>query len=193
MIRRRSISGETEPGTWTSVNRSASGKSSQKTSRQRSPPRIPVSQSWISATRMAIPGSDSLAGDGGNPPAPVVEELAERLLEGDLHLPARGPVHLGGIALEHHDIRGAEPGGIGLDLDPLHRGLLQQEVEHLLNGPGAAGAEIVHLAGLAALEQEPVPAHDIAHVGVVPARREVAHVHDRLAEPRLDLGYLLGE
>ena len=45
VMRRCSTTGETEPGTWTSVKRSASGNSSQNASRQRSPPRIPVSQS----------------------------------------------------------------------------------------------------------------------------------------------------
>ena len=50
----RSIVGETLPGTCTSVKRSASGKSSQNTSRQRSPPRMPVSQSWTRATLTAL-------------------------------------------------------------------------------------------------------------------------------------------
>ena len=39
------IVAETEPGTWTRVQRSASGKRSQKTSRTFSPPLMPVSQS----------------------------------------------------------------------------------------------------------------------------------------------------
>src|SRR5215468_6293353 len=42
--------GETLPGACTTVKRSASGKSSQKTSKHFSPPRIPVSQSCTSAT-----------------------------------------------------------------------------------------------------------------------------------------------
>jgi hypothetical protein len=44
-MRRRSIVGDTVPGTWSSVKSGAFGKSSQKTSRHRSPPRMPVSQS----------------------------------------------------------------------------------------------------------------------------------------------------
>ena len=56
-MRRRSITGLTLPGTCRSVKSGASGNSSQKTSRQRSPPRMPVSQSWTRATR-------------GRPPAP---------------------------------------------------------------------------------------------------------------------------
>src|SRR6266508_4510180 len=53
ITRRRSMTGATEPGTWSRVKRSASGNSSQNTSRQRSPPRIPVSQSCTKATFMA--------------------------------------------------------------------------------------------------------------------------------------------
>src|SRR5512144_2349892 len=162
---RRSITGDTEPGTWTSVNRSASGNSSQKTSRQRSPPRIPVSQSWTSATRMAwIPRSVRGASD---PRAPVVEELAERALEGNRHPPPRGLLDLRRVALEDHHVRWPEASGVDLHRDALHRREPEQEVQDLLDGPGPAGAEVVHLARLAAVEQQPVSAHDVAHVGVV--------------------------
>ena len=44
-ISRRSMTGETEPRTCTSVNSSASGNRSQMTSSAFSPPRIPVNQS----------------------------------------------------------------------------------------------------------------------------------------------------
>src|SRR3954451_8018455 len=57
-IGRRSITGETEPGTWTRVNSSACGKRSHRTSSAFSPPRMPVSQSCTSAIR----GSDILSG-----------------------------------------------------------------------------------------------------------------------------------
>ncbi len=52
-MRCRSITGLTLPGTCSRVKSGASGNSSQATSRQRSPPRIPVSQSWTRATRGA--------------------------------------------------------------------------------------------------------------------------------------------
>ena len=52
---RRSMVGDTEPSVWSSVKTGASGNISQKASRHRSPPRIPVSQSWTSATFMAAP------------------------------------------------------------------------------------------------------------------------------------------
>src|SRR6185369_841017 len=52
-MRRRSMVALTLPGTWSSVKSGASGNSSQATSRQRSPPRIPVSQSWTRAMRGA--------------------------------------------------------------------------------------------------------------------------------------------
>ena len=49
-MRLRSIAGDTDPFTWTSVNSSASGKRSQSASRIFSPPRMPVSQSWTNAS-----------------------------------------------------------------------------------------------------------------------------------------------
>src|SRR6266478_6566456 len=119
VMRRRSIVSDTEPGTCRSVKRSAAGKSSQKTSRQRSPPRMPVSQSCTSATFMVLgrgrrrPGNptEARAGSAQRAPdalAPVVQELRERALEWDLGPPPRRLLDLGGIAFEHHDVRGAQ-------------------------------------------------------------------------------------
>src|SRR5262245_63488005 len=54
--RRRSIDGDTDPGMWTSVNNSASGKRSHSTSSARSPPRMPVNQSWTKAIFMTEGG-----------------------------------------------------------------------------------------------------------------------------------------
>src|SRR5512147_1232894 len=109
-MRRRSMTGDTVPGTWRRVNRSASGKISQNTSRQRSPPRIPVSQSWTRATRIGPPGRAGSARCRPDALAPVVEELAKRLLEGDLDLPAGRAVDLAGVALQQHHVRGAQAG-----------------------------------------------------------------------------------
>src|SRR5512132_4130997 len=141
MIRRRSMTADTLPGTWTSVKRSAAGNSSQNTSRQRSPPRIPVSQSWTNATRMAWIRS---ARGGPDPLPPVVEELAEGALEGNRRLPPRGLLDLRRVALEVHHVGGPEARRVDLDGDPLHRGRADQELEHLLDRPGAPRATIVH-------------------------------------------------
>ena len=54
-IRRSSMSGDTEPGTCTSVSRSAEGNSRQIDSSTFSPPRMPVSQSCTSATPPSRP------------------------------------------------------------------------------------------------------------------------------------------
>src|SRR5215472_344027 len=185
------MTGATEPGAWTRVNRSASGKSSANTSRQRSPPRMPVSQSWTSATRTGV--ARRSARGGPDPLPPVVEELDEGALEGNRRLPAEGPLDLRRIALEDHHVGRAEAGGIDPDGDPLHRGLLQKEVQHLLDRPRPPRAKVVHLAGLAPLEEEPVPADDVAHVGEVAAGLEVADVDGGFAQSGLDLRYLLGE
>src|SRR5712691_10068580 len=106
--------GETAPRTCRRVKRSASGKSSQKTSRHRSPPRIPVSQSWTSATLMAGAGGARSARGGPGPLAPVAQQVPQGALEGDLHLPAHHLFDFGGVALEPHDIGGAQAGRIGL-------------------------------------------------------------------------------
>src|SRR4051812_27217968 len=52
-----SMAGETLPGKWNSVNSSAPGTSSRIASSTASPPRIPVSQSWMTAT---LPKDESL-------------------------------------------------------------------------------------------------------------------------------------
>jgi hypothetical protein len=49
-----SIRADTLPTTCRRVKRVAAGKISQKTSRHLSPPRIPVNQSWTSATRICV-------------------------------------------------------------------------------------------------------------------------------------------
>ena len=121
--------------------------------------------------RMEAPGIDPIhprrtVVDGVKPPEramqqsmdPVVEELRERALERDLGLPPGRLLDLGWIPLQDHDVRRAEAGGIDRDRDPLHGGLREQAIQHLLDGPGTPRAEVIDFAGLAALEQEPVAA-----------------------------------
>src|SRR5262245_6895932 len=192
-IRRRSMTGETEAGTWSNVNRSASGNSSQKTSRQRSPPRIPVSQSCTRATFMAQAPARRSAGRARHPLSPVVQELRERALEGNLGLPSRRLLDLGGIAFQDHDIGRTESSRIGLDGDTFHRALRQEKVYDLLDRPRTPRTEVVDLAGFASLEQKPVASHDVAHVGEIAPRLEIPDPHDRLTQPGLDLGDLLGD
>src|SRR5215813_2668047 len=143
MIRRRSMMGETEAGTWSNANRSASGNSSQKTSRQRSPPRIPVSQSCTRATFMAQAPATRSAGRARHPLPPVVQELRERALEGNLGLPSRCLLDLGGISFKDHDIGWTESSRIGLDGDTFHRALRQEKVYDLLDRPRTPRTEVV--------------------------------------------------
>ena len=86
-IRMRSIRSDTDPGTWISVKSVASGKSSQNTSRHRSPPRIPVSQSWTSATRMPVP--TAVPTTGPNHCERTTERLARQRDSPVAPLPAR--------------------------------------------------------------------------------------------------------
>src|SRR5688572_3266730 len=58
---RASSSGQTEPFTWSRVKIGASGNSRASESRTFSPPRMPVSQSWTSATRGGAGRADGIA------------------------------------------------------------------------------------------------------------------------------------
>src|SRR3954463_14194817 len=93
--RRRSIVGDTDPGTWTSVKSSASGNRSHRTSSAFSPPRIPVSQSWTKASLKAQLSTGSLVVDGAGAACrvlprelsragdPLVHHLAPQALVGE--------------------------------------------------------------------------------------------------------------
>src|SRR5258706_15872544 len=113
--------GETLPGTCSSVNRSASGNSSQKTPRHRSPPRMPVSQSCTRATRspranavrftvssLADLLEDGLDGAGGSLPG---EEVGAGEAEGGVGL-------CEGVVGEDTADRGGDRGAVlGVDED----------------------------------------------------------------------------
>src|SRR5438309_1618022 len=81
-------------------------------------------------------------------------------------------------------------GRILLDRDRTNAGFPEQEVEDLLDRPGAARGKVIDLAGLALLQQEPVAADDISDVGVVAAGGEIADMDHGLATSGLDLGDL---
>ena len=125
--------------------------------------------------------------------SPILEEIGQGLLERDRAAPADGPLGLLRRAAEDRHVGGPEPRRVLADLDAGSRGLPDEETQHALDGPVHAGAEVVDLARRPALEQEPVAAHDVAHVREVAGGLEVADEHDRLPQPRLDLGDLLGE
>src|SRR5439155_10565694 len=75
----------------------------------------------------------------------------------------------------------------------LHLRVREQDVEHLANGVRAPASDVVRLAGFRALEREPVRANDVANVGEVALRREVAVLDYRREDPSLDLRDLLRE
>ena len=241
-MRRSSMIGDTLPGTCSRVKRSAWGKSSQKTSRQRSPPRIPVSQSWTRATlhraiighgrarHLAARHHASAASrptigprtrrawvDAARPscraPGPcarsrrrpatrapgrrgAASSRARPAGSARRAVPAASPPPAGSGWR-----RRAAPGhrtGAGAPDPPARRwggrgSRPMRNVQHFADLPRLPGAQVVDLAGLALLQQQPVSADDVAHVGVVAPGLQGAHVDDRLAEPGLDLRDLPGE
>ena len=92
-IVRASISSETVPGKWKSVKRSARGKISRMASRTFSPPLIPVSQSWTTAT-LRWDRDDSGAGESERPaPSAPFGRFSRRDL-----IVGRGGIRFVGIA-----------------------------------------------------------------------------------------------
>src|SRR5215831_10898876 len=193
---RFSMTGDTLPGTCSRVKRDASGNSSHRTSRHRSPPRIPVSQSWTRAIRghaSAVTRPRALGAGAPYALPPVVEQIAQRLLEGNVRSPPRGPLDLARIADEQGHVGGAHAVGPGLDGHGGGARGLDEKVQDFADGPRLARAQIVNLSRFAALQEGPVAPHDVAHVGEVSPRLEVAHLDDRLPASRLDLRHLAGE
>src|SRR5262249_49321294 len=123
---------------------------------------------------------------------PVLEQIAERLLERDAWLPAQR-VQPAAITDQHRDVRRPEAGRVLTERDGLVGGLTEQKIEDLLDRPPTAGAEVVDLPGLASIEEQPVAVNDVAHVGVVADRLEIADEDRRLPLSRFDLRDLLGE
>src|SRR5712691_7887209 len=103
--------------------------------------------------------------DSGHALAPVIEDVPQRLLEGNLRPPPHRRLRLGGVAAQHRDVRRPQARRLFTDGDAPRSRFSEEEVEDLVDHPRAPGAEVVDLAGLALLEQEPVAADDVAHVG----------------------------
>src|SRR6516164_3002910 len=144
---------------------------------------IAVSPShWI-----PIPGTMPVS-----PRTPVLQHVPERLLERYRGLPAGGGDELRVVAEEDLHVGGAQARRVLLHLD-LHFRLGEEHVEGLFDGPAAAAAQIVNLAGLAFLERQHVAAHHVAHVGEVALRLEVADAQDGGFPAPLDVVDLLGE
>ncbi len=108
--------------------------------------------------------------------APVVEDVGQGLVEGDLGGPSRWP-RAGGWSRPGGPA--CRPGGAGRGRDQRHRAVGQgdEAVGDLLDGDVAAGAHVVGLAGRAVLGQEAVGPDDVADVGEVPAGAQVADRH----------------
>src|SRR5205814_8813153 len=90
---------------------------------------------------------DSLATDTV---APVIKKVSKRLLERDLRLPAGRFLEFRGVRPQDRNVRGAQACRVFLRAD-LHRRVPQLEREHLTDRPRAAAADVVDLAGFAAL------------------------------------------
>ena len=107
----------------------------------------------------------------------VVEQVVQRLIEGDLGLPAGGRLEAAGVAAQHREVDGAHELGVGYRARSGRSAIAQEPVGQLLDGDVAAGAHVVDLAGLALLDEQAVGPDDVADVGEVAAGREVADGH----------------
>ena len=101
------------------------------------------------------------------------EQVGERLLERDPGLPAGRRRSRDGSPTCAGHVGGAQPAGIDahLHLAPSRR---EQQLEHLADRAPAAAADVVGLARVALVEQQPVGAHHVAHVGEVAHGVEIA-------------------
>ena len=98
-----------------------------------------------------------------------------------------------GIADLRGHVGGTEPLGVHAHLDVRAR-RREEEVEQLPDAAPAPAAHVVDGARRPALlEQHPVGAHHVAHVGEVAHRLEVADLQHGGPPARLDLGDLAGE
>src|SRR5690606_14354672 len=107
---------------------------------------------------------------------PVCQYVGQRLLEGDGGLPPGRLPEGGVVAHQHGDVDRALEGRVD---DEAHgpRRHPQERLGDVLDGHGVTAADVVHGPRLADLHEEAVGAHDVADVGDVAARREVADRH----------------
>src|SRR5258705_9388234 len=121
------------------------------------PERAPMSGVTSRATPSG-PGPGSVTGRGtgtrpetsgsGHPLAPVLQRVAQGLVERDGRLPARAGVELGRVAEEQLDVGRAHPLGHRPNLD-VDLGQRQQDVEHPLDRQGLAPPDVVDVARFA--------------------------------------------
>ena len=128
---------------------------------------------------------------GSEPGASVLQHVAQCAVEGDLGLPARRRSQLGVRSVEDGELDRPEAGGVGGGRD-LDRGLGDQARQHVDHGGGRPGTDVVDLARLAGLDQEPIGPHHVADVGQVAAGAEIAVGH-LAPSGQLGLGDLRGE
>ena len=91
------------------------------------------------------------------------EDVAERLVQRVLGLPAGRRMDLGGIADEARDVDRADEVRV-LDEPELPPCVREELVGDLGDGHAPSGTDVVDLAGVAVLGEQPVGAHDVAHV-----------------------------
>src|SRR6185436_12149247 len=119
-------------------------------------PLAPVSRT-VAAFNGALPAGrqEDAANAALSPRAPVLQHVAQRLLERDRGLPAGHAHELGVVADQHRDVAGTEPSRILAHLDFRFRHA-EQHVEHLADAPRLAARDVVRLPRLALLEGQPV-------------------------------------
>src|SRR5438270_7796866 len=166
------------------------------------PERAPISGVTSRATSSG-PGPESVIGAGapktvpedpvsGHPLAPVLQRVAQGLVERNGRFPAGAVPELLRVADQELHVGGPHPlrHRPDLDVDLGHR---QQDVEHPLDRQRLAPPDVVDLAGLALEGRLPVGLHGVPHVVEVAAGLQVAHLEDGGLPAGLDEGDLLGE
>src|SRR5687768_5273145 len=115
---------------------------------------------------------------------PVIEEVAQGLLDGDARGPAGVVREAARIAEQERQIVRPQARRVGPDLDGRFR-LPHQRLEQIADAEGFTAADVIGAAGLPFLHQQPVSAHGVADVGDVAPRVEVADFQHGLTKAGL--------
>src|SRR5262249_4108448 len=117
-----------------------------------------------------------------SPGAPVLQHVAQRVLERDRGLPAGRGHELRVVSEQDLHVGRTQAGRILLHLD-LRLRLGEQHVERLADGPAAAAADVVDLARITLLQGQHVAPHHVPDVGEIALRVEVADAQHRRRAP----------
>src|SRR5450755_3859129 len=108
----------------------------------------------------------------------ILKEVGQRLIERELWRPTRVASQRAPVAYQQRRIGRAHPRRVFFDGD-LYAGDAQKSVDDLAHRHSHAAADVVDLAWPAALCEQPIGRHNIAHVEKIALRGEVADAQYR--------------